>query len=400
MTPDTPTPPPDNPPIPAATDSSTTNIAVSYRALFSPRQAPRIALQGWLASRLVLVIVLLVLVWSNRWSVEQALTRWDVVHFIEVSQHGYTTLTQTAFFPGLPLLMAGFSLIGIPPVVSGVIISLIGSGMAAWALYRLAGGSVNGAVAVWAWSFAPMAVFTFVPYTEAIFSAFAFWSFWYAKRGRWGWAAGLASAACLFRVSGLFLIGALGLVALFGTRGATWRRRASAAMWMVIPALVIAAYVVYLRVSFGSWTTWFRAEDLGWARHFDWPWNAVNQTLHTAGIIGQSHYSTAVMFQWEIAAFVIGLALAIWLFVRKKIPEGGWVSVQVIALSCQVWLISVARTILLWFPLFTTIGDIGSGQLPRWKNNLRRGVLLAGLGLEVIALTWWASRFFCGAWAG
>ena len=151
--------------------------ARARRRLFAPEQAPRLAVQAWLGSRLVLLITLLVVARTHEWTLTETLTRWDAVHFISLSQHGYQTLTEAAFFPGLPLVMAAFGVIGVPPVLTGTLLSLVGSGLAAWALYRLAGTAVPGAVAVAAWSFAPMAIFGAVPYTEAIFCAAAFWAF-------------------------------------------------------------------------------------------------------------------------------------------------------------------------------------------------------------------------------
>ena len=393
-------------------------------SLFSPRQAPRLAVQGWLASRLVLIVVALVIVRIHGWTLTETLMRWDVVHFVTVAQHGYTELTQTAFFPGLSLVMALFSVIGIPPLASGMVISLAGSGMAAWALYRLAGRGVGGAVAVLAWSFAPMAVFTFVPYTESPFCALAFWAFYFAKRDRWGIAAVLTGAACLFRVSGLFLIGALGLVALLDqvqpvsagresgdfTSGvpdsrpaghASWARRGTRVAWLGIPAAVLTAYVIYLRIRFGSWTVWFSAQVQGWGRTFDWPWNAFIETLRVANIIGNGGEPAYYMiFRWEAAGFLIGVVVATMCFVKKRIPEGAWVLVQVLAMSFQFWLISLARSMLLWFPLFTLIGDIGAGEVPA-RLNLARRIVLAGLILaEFISMVWWATRFFTGVWAG
>ena len=364
-------------------------------------QAGRLALQSWLASRLVLLITALVVAWQKDAGLGEVLARWDVGHFIDVAEHGYSTMTVTAFFPGLPMLMAGFSLAGIPPVASGFVISLISSGMAAWGLYRLAGGGTKGMVAVTAWSFAPMAVFTFVPYTEAIFCAFAFWAFYYGRRGQWAQAAGLAACACAFRVSGLFLIGALGLLALFPLRRLTpvpWKQRFLNLCWLWIPAAVIRCYALYLRIQFGSWTIWFQAQVAGWNRDFHWPWDALMETMKVAGLLGPSGYSEAVMFRWEIAAFFIGIGLTIICLLRNRIAEAGWVGVQVLAMSFQVWLISLARTMVDWFPLYTLIGE--AGVAPANHIIRRRVILLAVLALEVTAMVWWAARFFTGAWAG
>ena len=368
--------------------------------LFPPHQAARFAVQGWLASRLVLLITVLILIWTQKWRVIEPFSHWDAVHFMLIARRGYTLVTEAAFFPGLPMLMAAFKFIGIPFVVTGVLLSLVGSGMSAWALYRLAGGSIRGAVAVLAWSFAPMAVFTFVPYTESIFCAFALWAFWFAKRNRWAWAGALAGAACLFRVSGLFLIGALGLIALVGIANSTWKKRMLRIAWLGIPMAVLAAYMVFLRVRFGSWTVWFEAQIKGWGRSFHWPWEAFVTTMQAAGWFGSTPQVSSIMFSWEMVAFAVGIAVTVWCFVRKKIPEGGWVGIQVLALSCQVWFISMTRSVLLWFPLFLWVSAASMRTLPRWKNDLRRGLLITLLGLEMLCMIWWADRFFCGAWAG
>ncbi|MCL2785013.1 MAG: hypothetical protein FWD55_06180 [Propionibacteriaceae bacterium] len=377
-----------------------TDTTALRKPVFTPEQGPRLAVQMWLASRLVLMITALWVMHTQRFTLTEVFSRWDAVHFIRVAETGYGVLTETAFFPGLPLVMAAFSFVGIPAFVTGIVVSLVGSGLAAWALFRLAGGGQRGVIAVAAWSFAPVAVFTFVPYTEAIFCACAFWAFWYAKRDQWLWASVLAGAGCLFRVSGLFLIGALGLVALFGFGKSTWKRKGQRLVWLVIPALVLFAYSLYLRLAFGSWTTWLDAQYFGWGRHFDWPWNALALTLRIGGLVGPTTSVTAVIFRWEVVALAIGIITTAVLFSEKKVPEGGWVGIQVLALSFQMALISLARCVLLWFPLFLFVSDLGRGRAgPRW-NNLRR-VLVIILGcVEIIGMVWWAQRFFAGKWAG
>ena len=360
--------------------------------------AARFAVQGWLASRLVLTIIALGLTWTQGWAIWEVFSRWDSAHFIQVSMEGYS-LQESAFFPGLPMIMALFSLVGVAPWVTGVVLSWVSSGMAAWALYRLAGGSIRGLVAVLAWSFAPMAVFTFVPYTEAVFCALAFWAFLYAKRDRFGIAAALAAGACLFRVSGLFLIGALGLVALFGIAHSTWKQRLLRSIWMMVPFSVLVGYTVYLRVKFGTWTIWFQSQSEGWGRHFDWPWKAFLETLRAAFLDSAGH-EAAVMFKWELLVFALGLVIIISCFARKQIAEGGWVMVQWLALSCQSWIISMTRATLLWFPVFVLIGGFASRNLPKIPADLRRGVVVLALGLEALVMVWWAFLHFSGAWSG
>jgi len=386
--------------VPVSQDTGTVPVStVPGRALFSAAQAPRLAIQGFVASRLILLLVALIMVWLNGWSLADPLSRWDASHFMGISRDGYTTLTEAAYFPGVPMLMAALHLIGLPAVISGMLISLAGSALAAWALYRLAGGSLRGTIAVLAWSFAPMAVFTFVPYTEAAFCAAAFWAFWFAKRDRWGTAAALAAFACTTRVSGLFLIGALGLVALVGIGGSPWRDRLRRVAWLGMPVAVLAAYAVFLRLRFGSWTIWFQAQVEGWGRRFDWPWNALATTLRVAGITEPSDTGWAAMFRWELAVWLVGLAVAVFLLVRRKWPEGAWIGVQVVVMSCQVWLISVTRALLLWFPVFTLIGAFAARGPAGVPVLVRRAGFLLFFVMEAAAMVWWAVLFFAGAWA-
>ena len=383
-----------------ASGTSGTSRARDRRPLFDPEQSGRLAVQAWVGSRLVLLITVLALTWVNGWPFPRPLMQWDVSHFADLAAKGYVTLTQSAFFPGMPLVLAAFKAIGVPYAVSGTLVSLVGSGFAAWALYRLAGSGPRGTLAVAAWSFAPMAVFTFVPYSEAAFCGFAFWGFWYAKQDRWGRAAILVAAACLFRVSGLFMIGALVVLAVVGFKGTTWKRRLTRVAWMGVPSLVVAGYATFLRFRFGSWTVWFEAQRQGWGRSFDWPWDSFVATLHIAGVIGGKIYSTSAIFQWEVAAFVIGVLLTVWCVATRKLPEAAWVAVQVLALSCQIWLVSIARSMLLWFPLFGFIGQMSDASIPRLGLGTRRVILVTLLGIETFAMIWWATRFFAGAWAG
>ena len=123
-------------------------------------------------------------------------------------------------------------------------------------------------------------------------------------------------------------------------------------------------------------------------------------TLRAAGLIGHDPYPAAGLFRWELAAAVIAVAVTVWCLVTRRIPEAGWVGVQVLALSCQVWLLSLARAVLLWFPLFILVGSTAAGTMRVIPNQIRRGVLLTGLGFEAAAMVWWARLFLMGGWAG
>jgi len=371
----------------------------SARPAFASGQAPRVAAQGWLASRLVLLIIGLIIIARTGWSWGTILGHWDVAHFVTIAEQGYTTLTDTAYFPGLPLVMALFRLIGFPPILTGTLLALVGSAAAAAALYRLAGRGVGGAVAVIAWSFAPMAIFGFVAYSEAPFCALGFWAWWYARRDRWGLAAGLAAGACLFRISGLFLVGALIILALVGLGRSNWRRRGQRLAWLGLPVAALASYEIFLKIAFGSWGTWFQAQVQGWGRTFRWPWQAWQATVNAAGW-HSSYGNQAAVFRWEIVAIIVGTLVTIYLLWRARLAQAGYVGTQVLAFACQVWFISVARAMLVWFPVFTCLGPTGAIALTGWRQRARQIGLTVGFGVEAYFFGWWAVRFFDGAWAG
>jgi hypothetical protein len=189
--------------------------ALTLRPPARPSAAPvvrdggRLVVQTWLFSRLLLLGVALWIGLTTGRSPADMLANWDVQHYFAIATGGYSDATGIAFFPGWPLVLRGFAALGVPMLWAGVGLALICSALAAAALHRL-----GGPIAAVVWLLAPTTVFTVVPYTEAPFCAAAFWAWERATRGRWGAAASLAAVACTLRVSGLFLLGALAILAL------------------------------------------------------------------------------------------------------------------------------------------------------------------------------------------
>ncbi|MFT4215941.1 MAG: mannosyltransferase family protein [Micropruina sp.] len=413
------------------------------------RDGGRLVVQTWLFSRLLLVGVVLWLGASTGRSAAGMLANWDVQHYFAIATHGYADATDIAFFPGWPLVLRVFATLGVPMLWAGVGIAVICSALAAAALHRL-----GGPIAAVAWLLAPTTVFTLVPYTEAPFCAAAFWAWERAARGRWGAAAGLAAVACTLRVSGLFLVGALVILALThggrGRRGGvrtthgdsppapipgwsvppigwpirpagapvptpgwsaavtpappvlTWRQRVRALAWLLIPALTLFAYAAYLYQLTGDWNAWYRAQSTGWPRGFTWPWVSLQHTLEAAASNAYPAFPEwSWVFRGEIISMTIGLAVTIICLVRRRWAEASWVGVQVLAFSCSYWFLSVNRAVLLWFPLFILIGELFSGR--RNASRGRRGlrILLTFFGVLAAAgvLCFWGWLFFTGRWS-
>ncbi|NYE72073.1 hypothetical protein [Microlunatus parietis] len=360
------------------------------------RGGGRAVVQAWLLSRGLICLVALLLALTQQRTLTSMVSNWDVQHFSQLAQGGYLSAPNLmAFFPGLPGLLALGLQLGIPVAVSGVVLSTIGSAFAAAALARL-----GGQWAAIAWLFAPTAVFTTVPYTESLFCAAAFWAWDRARSDRWLAAACLTALACTLRVSGLFLIGAL-FVMIITTRKIGWSARLRRTALLIIPASVLAAFVIFLYLLTGSWTAWFAAQESGWARGFTWPWQSFLNTLPAIepGAYAD-HPGWAEVFRFEMASMALGVVVTVWCLVRRLWAEASWVAVQVLAFSMSYWFFSVNRAVLLWFPLWLMVASWGTWQPRRAALAIMHRVLVVtAFTLSVLIMLWWCWLFFTGHWA-
>jgi hypothetical protein len=358
----------------------------------------RTVVQAWLASRgLILLVALLISLREGR-EFTRVVAQWDVEHFTLLAQSGYLARedgTLMAFFPGLPMLLRAGTWLGLPVEITGVLLAAVGSAAAAAALLRL-----GGPWAAVAWLFAPTAVFTTVPYTEALFCATAFWAWERARADRWLPAALLAAAACSIRVSGLFLVGAL-FVMIITTRRIGWGERLRRSAWLLVPLAVIGGFVLYLYGLTGSWTAWYSAQAAGWERELTLPWESFWHTWDSAqpGVFPERPLWPPV-FAAEIVSVAVGVLVTGWCLGRRLWAEASWVGIQVVAFSVSYWFFSVNRAILLWFPLWMMIG-----QLVEWRPRSTAGLIthrmlialgFAASGLVMLAWSW---LYFTGNWA-
>ncbi|WP_228564567.1 mannosyltransferase family protein, partial [Catenulispora rubra] len=362
----------------------------------------RAALAAWGATRLGMIV----LAWMSAWVFATAATtpgpwlarwdRWDEGIFTSIAQHWYfapgTDPRHVAFFPGFPVAMWLTHLLVWNWVAAGLVVSAVAGAVATVALGRLAAQEVAGAAlnhaalshaevpdsapisvphtapslpravraranqaaanAALFFTLAPAAVFLAAGYSESLFAAFAFSAWAAARRDRWASAVVLAAGASTVRVNGLFLAAAIALEFVLAGRA---RRRWWQAPLLVVPALPVAAYVLYLHRDTGDWLAWQHAQAAGWFRTFRNPKYAWDQTWRAAFEASQAGH-TAWVFQLELLAVVVGLGLTALLLVKRRWPEALYVALSLLALGTTTWFMSVPRAMLLWWPLWTMLG--------------------------------------------
>jgi hypothetical protein len=355
----------------------------------------------WLAGRVAALLLAFAGVWmlgsTMSGNVPAYLSRWeqwDAHLFIEWARFGPGYRSHSAhleaFFPGEPLALRAVHAVGASYVLAGLVISAVAGLVAVLALGRLAdfdSGPVAGIRAPLYLALSPYAVFLVAGYSEALFLAFAVPSWLAARRGRWVAAGVLAGGAALVRIDGLFLGIALLAEWLIARAG---RRRPREVAALIVPWLVTAGYFLYLHAVTGDWLAWSHAQREGWGRSFTAPWTALHTTWDAATSPMQG-----TAYEWsfraDIVAVFVGLALTITLLVLRRWGEAIYVGIQVVALATSSYYLSVARSTLLWFPLWLLLARWSVSR--RWLHVGYLAVAPALMALGVLAFT-------SGHWVG
>ncbi|HVW80038.1 MAG TPA: mannosyltransferase family protein [Mycobacteriales bacterium] len=367
----------------------------------------REALSTWVYSRVAVFVISFASLWMLGDTVSgdvpsylSGWDRWDAHLFLDLAKYGYrgyhtktTDIHLEAFFPGEPAAMRLGHLLTGSWVAGALAVSAVAGAFAMVALARLGGlergtaaGDVVGSRAVLYLVLSPYAVFLAAGYSESLFLAFALWSWLAARRGRWLAAGLLAGGAALVRIDGLFLGAALAVEWLVTARPYRWRT----AVPLVAPWLVTAGFFGYLWAVTGDARAWFDAQREGWGRAFTAPWKALH-TSWSAAVSPVQGTAYEWSFRAEIAAVFLGLALTILLLVMHRWGEATFVGLQVAALASSAYYLSVARSTLLWFPLWLLLAR-ASVRRP-WVHKAYLATAPALMAVAVVTFT-------SGRWVG
>jgi Gpi18-like mannosyltransferase len=373
----------------------------------------------WLISRAAIVLVAVGYAVATAHStgsyqrVTGLFAKWDSDWYRMIAAGGYKggqvqagRCCGQAFFPGYPLLIRALTPLTRSDVTAGLVISLIAGAVTAIMLYRITADQaartdrsdagwprIAGNRAVFYLAVAPTTIFLSAVYSEALFLAFATSAWWLATRGRWWWAGALAAGASATRINGLFLLAGLFALYVVETRRVQGRVLRTEGLSLVLPVLPVLAFFAYLRVTFGSWSTWFDAEQGGWHRGIAWPWQGWANSWHLMQAAPPWRFDLVLSWYEEFGAVVIGVALIVVLARRRQWPELTYVAVSALPLIFASSFYSVPRAALLWFPGFTIAALATTRPRGRWLHVplIVVSVLLAGTATAIFTSRLWVS---------
>jgi Dolichyl-phosphate-mannose-protein mannosyltransferase len=220
-----------------------------------------------------------------------------------VEANGVPDNYRLAFFPLYPMVIRLVSrATGMPVEAAAIVVSVLASIAAAWALYaigeRLYGRRVGVLLAA-AWALVPEGVTEHAGFTESLFTALAAWALYAVLVRQWVVAGCLVAIAGLTRPTAVALVGTVGLAALV----AIVRRRDGWEPYVAVLVCPIGyvAYLLYAGSRLGRADGFFDLQRNSWDSYFDYGKTTVHD-LYTILLGGDP--------QWDRAVFVVS-ALAV-----------------------------------------------------------------------------------------
>jgi hypothetical protein len=289
------------------------------------RRGVSVSLVVFAISRVVTFLMAYAISAVSGLSLTEVLARWDGGWYLAVVQHGYPDAvaeglgvqaqTTIAFFPGYPVMIkAASSVTGVPPAVTGVVISTLTGAAASVVLWLLAVRvtdvkSANRTVVLFC--FLPAAFVLSMVYAEALFVLLVAGCLLTLMNERWAVAGLTAAFAGLVRPNGLVLTLCCGWAAIQAIR-----RHGS---WRPIIAPLLAptgtlAFLWYLYLRTGDPLAYVHTQKRGWDQGFDF---GVSNVQSAIAIVASRRAEFYVLL---IAACLIGSAVALYFLVRWRLP--------------------------------------------------------------------------------
>ncbi len=364
-----------------------------------------ILIGGLLIATRLLIVVAIALAWGADTArledgVSDLFCAWDCYWYTGIADNGYQLPHQIpgvgfatwAFFPLLPLLMAGLSaLTGLATVTSGVIIATIATGLGLYGNFLFARDLAGRAfarhativLALW-----PFAIHTAIPMTEALFVPLTIWGLLFTRRRQWlaaGIAAGLLSAT---RTTGVFLFLPMLMIAVkdhgfwrvLTIRPGTER----IALGLALSGLGLALYMFYLNGLLGDALA-FSHNQAAWQRRFSFPWMTIYDALNPLVITPRWMLANGLY----VASGLAGLWLAVELWRRDLKPEAVFVAATLLIAFSSGSANSLPRYAAGLYPTTLAVALLSDTALRRLPV-----LVFLGAGLFVAAFTWGMEQFY------
>ena len=362
--------------MPARTTTRASKRAAVARPTLS---AAHLQIAGWWAGSRLFVVACAAAAQVVRWpdrtfhkSLEHhpltVLGTWDSLWYEIAAAHGYLLIpgqfSDPAFFPLLPIVEHAFSVLGVPTIVTGVVVANLALLVGLIALYEVGRLLLPEADARRAAVY--LAVFPYgfafsMAYPESLALAAVALCALFALRRRWLAAGACVAAATLARPQGVFLALPLAAAAWQWWEVMPERERTRAVTAVLAGPAALISFSLYLWHVLGNPLAWSQAE-LAWGRSFSLlgPWRAFHQLA-----VAPSHHES---WLFRDAAFCL-----IYLVLLTAARRAG---------ISWPWILCGAAMVLL--PLtsgtFTSDGRFGLLALP------------AFWGLAVVGRRVWADR--------
>lgn len=294
------------------------------------------------------------------------LSRWDATWYIEIARSGYHyqpgTPSNAAFFPLYPLLIrAAHALLFLPEndywwLLTGIILSNIAL-LVALGYFRslltidFPEETVSRAI-IYLLIF-PTTFFFSSVYSESLFLALSVAAFYYARKNRWVTACILTALATLTRSQGIILLLPLSIEYLAQRNFSAQRVRWNATAFAFVPTALFA-FVLFLKLNFGSWTIIFNLQD-AWGRRLMCPWYPMAWLLRHAPALSPEHHD-----KLDFGFLLLLAGAAVFALGQLRLSYTVYLWTAVFFFSCWGMYVSIPRFDLVTFPLFVVLGLIGS----------------------------------------
>lgn len=242
----------------------------------------------------------------------------DIEHYYDIAMNGYTNNYQYAFFPLLPLIIKGFSLIGIP-ILGVVVLNNILCLLSSYLIYNLSvkeyGISRKRALILSImWLFSPVRVFLLVPYTEALFMFLSIITFaLYKKRTKPILTGALLGLSVATRNVGSILFFVMFSFYVYDLiKNNDKINIIKHILSVYIPATIISClYPIYLQIKLGNWKYFLDVQMECWSREAGNLFKVITYDINLFQTTNSSVVTSTIFLTY------LSLAMAIYLMIHS-----------------------------------------------------------------------------------